>query len=178
MIVRRVLLPSPVSPSRRFGLTVLGILLFLSICTQDASALSFTITDPNRTVLPGSTSLFSGTIMNDTGVDLNASDLFLNFSGFDPGVVSLTQVLGDTDFVIPNATTTPQTPLFQATLGTTAMPGVQYLADVILQDSAGNITAAETVSLQTAVPEPSSVAFVVIGFGAMLAGTRIRRRRI
>jgi len=164
------------------GLTVLAMSLSLNIARADdiTTLLTITITDANRTVLPGSTSLFSGTVMNDTGVDLSASGLFLNFSGFDPSVVSLMQVLGDIDFSIPNGTTTPPTPLFEAMLGSNAAPGQKYLADVDLQDSAGNITEAETISLQTPgapTPEPSSILSLATGFGILMVRAQWRARR-
>jgi len=53
---------------------------------------------------PGDVVTFEGTITNTTGVTLTASDLFLNFSGYDPSVFAFTQLLGVSDFVLPNNT--------------------------------------------------------------------------
>jgi len=49
-----------------------------------AAPLGLDVLNPTRVVAPTSVELYQGTITNDTGGDLMASDLFLNFFGFDP----------------------------------------------------------------------------------------------
>src|SRR5260370_19948933 len=66
-----------------------------------AAAIDLSIVNPIRFGLPGSSNLFEGMITNNTDVALDSTDLFLNFSGFDPLRVTLTQILGTTSFAIP-----------------------------------------------------------------------------
>ena len=84
---------------RRSIIAFLGLALALAL--TPTHALLFSILDPDRPAVPGSTTLFTGTITNDTSVDLSATDLFLDFSGFDASFVSLSQLLGEPDFTIP-----------------------------------------------------------------------------
>ena len=152
-------------------LALLGLVLSLSF--TPARALLFNIDSPDRVVVAASTSLFSGTVTNDTGLDVSATDLFFNFSGFEPSIVSLAQLLGVTDFLIPTGTITPVTDLFDATIALAAVPGTTYFADVQLQDVNGNVSASETVSLKV-VPTPASLALLGAGLVAIVV---TRRRR-
>src|SRR5271166_6041944 len=72
-----------------------------------ADAISF---HPSNTVLDttsGGRVTFDGTVTNNSGGDLNASDFFFNFSGYDPTSVNPNQDLGFPDFLIPIGTTSP-----------------------------------------------------------------------
>ncbi len=66
-----------------------------------AATIDLSIVNPIRFGLPGSSNLFQGMIINNTDLALDSTDLFLNFSGFDPLRVTLTQILGTTSFAIP-----------------------------------------------------------------------------
>jgi hypothetical protein len=77
-----------------------------------AAAIDLSIVNPNRIGAPGSSNLFQGMITNNTAIALNSTDLFLNFSGFDPLRVTLTQILGSTNFTIPIGATSPLVDLF------------------------------------------------------------------
>src|SRR5215831_9865376 len=70
-----------------------------------AEGIDLTIINPNRFGSAGFNAVFQGTITNTSGLGLNSTDLFLNFSGYDSVNVTLTQVLGLTNFLIPNGTT-------------------------------------------------------------------------
>ena len=55
-----------------------------------ADPLTLSIDQPDRLrILHAATVIFTGSITNNTGTDLDvASELFLNFAGFDAGVLS------------------------------------------------------------------------------------------
>jgi len=149
----------------------IGMLAFvLAIATSGLSAapIDFSILTPNQIGFPGDVITFTGTIANNSGVDLDSTDLFLNFSGFDPVNVTLDQLLGLTPFTIPNGTTSPVEDLFTFTLGSSAGPGT-YPADVVLQDAVGDISPTQTVTV-TIVPEPGSLSLMAGGLSALIAG--------
>ena len=149
----------------------IGMLAFvLAIATSGLSAapIDFSILTPNQIGFPGDVITFTGTITNNSGVDLDSTDLFLNFSGFDPVNVTLDQLLGLTPFTIPNGTTSPVEDLFTFTLGSSAGPGT-YPADVVLQDAVGDISPTQTVTV-TIVPEPGSLSLMAGGLSALIAG--------
>ena len=110
-------------------LFVLAVVL-LGSAALNADNLSFNILNPNRFGVAGEVFTFDGTITNNTGIDLNSTDLFLDFSGYDPDNVTLDQLLGLTDFTIPNGSTSQVVDLFTFTLATTAPAGT-YPADVV-----------------------------------------------
>ena len=121
-----------------------------------AAPLTLAITNPDRIGVPGTPETFSGTITNDTGVDLNASDLFLDFAGYDAAHVTLTQLLGVPDFVIPGGSTSSFTDLFVFDLGITAAVPATFFADVVVEDVNNDFSDPVTVSVTT-VPEPGSL---------------------
>ncbi len=140
-----------------------------------ASAIDFTILDPNQIGSPGSSNLFQGTITNDSGAALESTDLFVNFSGFDFTNVTLTQLLGDTSFSIPNGTTSPTVDLFTFDLAGTAAVPATYSAQVGLEDVSGDLSPVYTVSVST-VPEPRFLPFAVLA--ALLLLFLVLRKRM
>jgi hypothetical protein len=96
---------------------------------------------------PGSTAVVSGRITNTIGAGLNASDLFLNFSEFQPTAFSdITQTLGDPDFTLPNNTRSSVVTLFTITTSPDVLPGV-YPVTLTLQDVNNNIGSTVTISI-------------------------------
>ncbi len=132
----------------------------LAVNTALLADLSFTVVDPNRIGSPGDSVTFQGTITNNSGSTLDSTDLFFNFSGFDASNVTLTQILGNTAFSIPNGATTTVTDLFSFDLSPLASPGY-YPADVTIQDINGDVSAIQTVSITT--PEPTSILIGAMG---------------
>jgi hypothetical protein len=124
-----------------------------------ADPLDLDVLDSTRAVPATSIELYQGTITNNTGADVMASDLFFNFFGFDPQFVSLTQLLGAPDFTISNGATSPVVDLFDFTLGPNAPPGL-YSSDVLLEDSVGDTSNIVTVTGQ--VPEPAAGSLLAI----------------
>jgi hypothetical protein len=170
---------SPESPNRQPTLTwrqefsrwVCAVTLAGTSMVCSAAPWTLSIQDPDRIGAPGATLDFWGTITNASGVDFNASDLFLNFAGFDPSVVTLTQVLGAPDLSIPAGTTSGPIDLFQFTLDAAAPGPATYFSDVTLEDPNNNVSDVVTVSVR--VPEPSTWTMVA---AALLAGWVARRR--
>jgi hypothetical protein len=139
-------------------------LLVVLACLKPALAdpLDLVVLNSTRIVAPTSIELYQGTITNNTGAGLMASDLFFNFSGFDPQFVSFMQLLGIPDFTISSGATSPIVDLFDFTLGPNAPPGT-YSADVVLQDFRGNTSNIVTITEQVAVPEPPTQSLLAIG---------------
>jgi hypothetical protein len=136
--------------------------------------LSFTVLEPARTGPGDATYVFSGMVTNAFASSRNASDLFFDFSGFDPAVVSPAQIFGLIDFEIPAGTTTEVMDLFELHLGS-GLVGTTYFADVTLQDVFGFFSAPLTVSV-TIVEEPSTAwLLLAVGIAALVVGARDRR---
>jgi hypothetical protein len=124
-----------------------------------ADSLSLEISNPNQFGSPGGVETFQGTITNNTGLSLNSTDLFLNFSGYDPLQVTLDQLLGSSSFSIPNGATSNVVDLFTFGLASTAAVPATYPAQLVLEDFAGDLSLAQTVTVST-VPEPASVELI------------------
>ena len=135
---------------------LIGALTIWATSPSEGAPLSFNVLVPDQTGAGGATYTFEGAITNATGSDLLATDLFLLFAGFDFAVVSLSQVLGDPDFLIPAGTTSPVVHLFDMTVGANALFDTRYTADVVLQDVFGNFSDVVTVSVRV-VPEGHTV---------------------
>jgi PEP-CTERM motif len=154
---------------RRFALVGLSCVLSFGANLANAFPFTLTIDNPDRIGHLGSTEIFSGKIANDSGGDVLASDLFLDFSGFDPLVVSLSQLLGSPDFTIADGTTSGIVDLFSFDLAPTAVPGPPYLADVFVQDGSNpfNMSNIATISVGL-VPEPATLGLVGIALIAIV----------
>ena len=138
------------------------MLAFLVVIPATAlpAPLTLNVLDPDRVSAPGAIEMFSGTVTNGTGADLLASELFFNFFNiFDPGVLSLTQLLGIPDFAIPNGATTGAIDLFEAALGSNAQAGGFYFADVNLESVNADVSDVVTVTFR--IPEPSTAALLL-----------------
>ena len=141
-----------------------------------ADSISFTPASSALTTTSGGTVTFDGTVTNNSGADLNASDFFLNFFGFDGASVTPNQDLGlGPDFSIPNGTTSASVALFDVLVGAVA-PGSSFPIDVQLEDINGDLGAIETVTVSVPapppVPEPSSLLLFVAGVVGLLAARR------
>jgi hypothetical protein len=115
----------------------------------------------------GGTVTFMGAITNDTGAALSATDLFLNFNGFDPtNLPALSQLLGSPDFSLPDSTTSAVVDLFLVQVAPTAAAG-PYPIDVSVEDVNNNLSNDVTVTVNVTgsviVPETSSVVLAVAG---------------
>lgn len=155
---------------------VLGLLFCFSVA--GAAPLTLTITNPDRIGLPGTSEVFSGAITNNTGGSLNASDLFLDFGGYDVGFVMLIQLLGAPDFVIADGATSSFNDLFRFDLSAAAQVPATFFADVVVQDVNNNFSDVTTVSVST-VPEPGTygLAGLALIAGCLTRAAAAARRR-
>jgi hypothetical protein len=150
-----------------------------------AEIISFQVLDPNLSALPGGTATFTGTVTNDSGVDLSASSFFFVFFGFDPAALSLTQNLGvSTDFPIPTGTTSAPTALFSATLGDVT-EGSVFSAEAELEDIHFDESISQTVTVSagnsvspppSTVPEPATLLTVLLTLAVVALSVRWRCR--
>lgn len=155
---------TPLDPSISAKLlTVLAVGLFISPFAL-ADPISFHIMNPSQTIASGGTAIFEGTVTNDSGGDLNASDFFFNFFNFNP-VLTPNQLLGIPDFAIPNNTTSAVVDLFSVMAGSVSR-GTPLSIDVTLEDINSDLSSTQTVFLKTSggtVPEPAAPILVVTG---------------
>lgn len=144
-----------------------------------AGVISFDLTALSLATTAGDTVSFTGAVTNDSGGDLNASDFFFNFFGFDPSAVTPSQDLGVvTDFLIPNGTSSGLVELFDVQLGSVA-PGSIFPIDVQLEDTNSDLSDVQTVFVSngpvTGIPEPSIL--VMVGIGMIAIGLGHKRKR-
>lgn len=151
-----------------FRLGMLSVLVFSSLalflpvrCLADG--LDVSVTNPSQTASAGQTVVFSGTVTNDTGSDLTATDFFFDFFGYDPEL-DPNQLLGLTDFSIPDGTTTSIVELFSVTLGSPMGSG-SFPVYFVLLDAYADESAVDKVTVVSgnAVPEPSTILLIAIG---------------
>lgn len=154
-----------------FFLLSLFLLTFLPAAMADA--ISVQISDSALTTTSGGTVTFDGTVNNASGSDLNASNFFFNFFGFDPTAVNPTQDLGvATDFLIPNSSTSLDVALFDISLGPAA-PGSTFPVEFQLEDINGDQSGTQTVTVSvlgsTPIPEPPTAVLILASFCAIAA---------
>jgi len=153
----------------------IGTLLLLLILLPNAARadLIVTLSPSSLSASPGDTVTFMGQITNITGVDLNGTDMFLNFSGFDPtALIDVNQVFGTPDFLLLDHHISPLIDLFSLTVAPTTASGTYILA-LSLQDINNNTSStvdAEVIVRGTVpVPEPSSGLMGMIGIASLVA---------
>jgi hypothetical protein len=141
------------------ALRVLAALVFCAAigaatARADGGGISLDIQSSTLTASVDGTVTFTGTITNNSGAPLNASDFFFNFFGFDPALLTPVQDLGvASDFTIANGSTSSITALFDVLLGNAA-PGAKLPFGVDLEDANGDLTG--TIDLQVDVAGSST----------------------
>jgi hypothetical protein len=151
-----------------WGCALFALVLFtaiLAVPAQSQTALTLELTTSSASLSPGGTIVFTGVITNTTGSDLQSTDLFLNFSGFDPNALTLNQILGSTAFDLPNFTFSPTVDLFSVAIAGNAPPGI-YSFTVQLEDVNNDLSNSETVNVNvntSTTPEPGT--FLLFGCG-------------
>jgi len=144
-----------------------------------ADAISFQLSSTSLTTTSGGTATFDGTVTNNSGTDLNASDFFFNFFAFDPASVTPNQGLGVAgDFLIPNGATSSITALFDVVLGTVPAAS-SFPIEGQLEDANGDLSAIQTVTVNTGrmitTPEPATLFMLGAGLLGIL-GIRQRNK--
>jgi len=148
-----------------FGLVAV---LFWPVLSK-ADSLSVTIANSPQNGSVGQTLIFEGKVTNSTGMELSSTDLFFDFFGYDPNL-TINQLLGTPDFLIPNGFQTGVVNLFSVTLGSGVADGALPI-DFVLQDANGNLSSTVQVMIENApvgTPEPTSELLLTIGLGALL----------
>ena len=146
-----------------------------------AGTISFTVSNMELAGSPGGTVTFDGTVTNDSGAALNASDSFFNFFGFDPTSVTPIQDLGITkDFLISNGGTSALVALFDVQFS--ASPSASsFPIQVQLEDINSDLSATQTVTVSLSgahtTPEPSTILLLSVGL-FLLAGLHRARRNL
>lgn len=160
--------------------TLLSIATFVNLGTTQlwADTIIVNVTNSSLQTTPGGRVTFDGRITNTSGTDLNATDFFFNFVGFDPLSVNPAQDLGvATEFLIPDGSTSGVVALFDVTLGAVA-PGsifpMQFQLQDINSDFSSESTVYVTVPGNSSVPEPSGLVLLVTGIFTAYA---VRARR-
>jgi hypothetical protein len=144
-----------------------------------ADSISFQLTSTQLTTTSGGTVTFDGTVTNNSGGNLNATDLFFNFFAFDPVSVTPIQDLGfPTNFLIPTGTTSAVVALFNVSLGTVA-PGSVFPIQVQLEDVNFDLSTTQTATVSvpgvTTTPEPTT--FLLLGTGLAVMFTARPKRK-
>jgi len=163
--------------TRALPLVAFFALMLLTPKAANAETITLTIDPMSLAATPGSTVTFIGRITNLTGGTLNASDMFLNFGGFDPTFTTPVQLLGDPDFVLPDRTISASVNLFTITVAPLTPPGT-YSIELFLQDIDNNFSNAVTVSVivgAAAIPEPTTILLFITGLAS--AGITRHKRR-
>ena len=146
----------------------IGCLVIAAAMQAQASPLTLDIVAPDKHGVAGITYTFAGTITNHTGSSLTESDLFLDFNGYDPLIVSLAQLLGGSPFVLADGATSGLLNLFDFSVDASAVAGTTYFADVGISDAFGDVSD-DTVRVSVQVPEPSSLPLVALALAGALA---------
>jgi hypothetical protein len=106
--------------------------------------------------------------------------LFFNFYGFDPESISVSQLLGATDFTILNGTASAITDLFSVTIGGGVPLGKIFPITFNLEDLNSDVSTQITVSVNSGhggtVPEPGSLILFATGTSCLVSIVRRSRR--
>lgn len=141
------------------------IIAILSGCfySISANALLLNLDQVLKEGQAGTTVIFTGSITNDTGQILDTSaDLFMDFSGYDPGVLDPTDLVNLSNIILNPGDTSPSINLFSFGIDPTAPPGL-YDGQVSIQDviDLGDASGIYNVQVRV-IPEPATV-FLMVG---------------
>lgn len=165
------------SPAQKIKPVTLILALLTSVFAGNAEALSLNVSPSLLNGIPGSSVNFAGSIGNDSFYDLNtASDLFLNFSQYDPGILNPTDLLSLSSIPLNVGSTSSVFDLFNVGLAPSALPGI-YDIQVSIQDVYGNdfTDFSQVYDFQIRViPEPATY-WLIFG-GAALLSRKFRQK--
>jgi hypothetical protein len=122
-----------------FSALLLAAVLVGSPFSRAVAQLNFSVDQLSSSGAPGSVLDFTGVITNQTGASLTSTDLFLNFFNFEPSGLTPIQILGSTDFTLPNNTFSTTTDHFSVAISPGTFAGLQPLS-VQIGDANGNLS--------------------------------------
>jgi len=167
--------------SIRYVVVSLFCLVVAAFQRPAAAQLSLTVDQLAPSITAGDTFDFTGVITNQTGGPLASTDLFFNFYNFDPSTLDPEQVLGTTNFSLPNNTFSTDTLLFTVTVAPGSVAATQPLA-LTLEDVNGDVSNEADLSIDvksattTNVTEPGPLVLLTAGLLIMLIAHARRRQ--
>jgi hypothetical protein len=167
--------------SIRYAMVGLFYLVATGFQNQAAAQLSLSIDQLTPSITAGNTLDFTGVITNQTGGPLASTDMFFSFFNFDPATLNPEQVLGTTNFSLPNNTFSTDTLLFSVAVAPGASTATEPLA-VTLEDVNGDVSNEVDLSINvksttsTSVPEPPPLSLFVAGL-LVVSIAHARRRK-
>jgi hypothetical protein len=156
-----------------------GLWLAASTVCAGNPLISFDLTQPQFTATGNGTFTFTGTVTNDSGMTLNASDFFFNFSGFNATAVDPAQDLGVvSEFALANGGTSATVSLFDVTF---TKPGAAQMFPILVQleDINNDLSAAQTVTIAfrgTTAGAPETPTLLLFSSAMIALGLRARWR--
>jgi hypothetical protein len=161
------------------SLLLFGV-LHVGIPAVRADGISVQLTNTSHTLGAGSSVSFTGTVTNNSGSDLNASDFFFNFGSFDQNFITPTQSLGTVDFLIPNNSTSSVMDLFSIALASGTPPGqtlpFQFSVLDVFGDQSIEYTGAVQSSGIVATPEPMGFELLLFGLLFLICSKYVSRK--
>jgi hypothetical protein len=152
----------------------------IALCTVGVSAhaavIDFSLDSSTLTGTADGTVVFSGEITNNSGMTLNASDFFFNFTGYDGASLTPSQDLAVTtaDFAIPNGVTTTSLDLFSVLVAPSPSSSSLTL-QVQLEDSLNDLSGLKSAMIDVpTIPLSDSARYLAMGL--LLCGFLAWRR--
>jgi hypothetical protein len=149
-----------------------------------ASTLDISFLAAVQTGSPGGTLTFTGTVANNSGLDLFVNEASINLTGFDPGDSDLTDFGLNFTGPLSNGSSIGPADLFTVAIPD-PFPTGSYTGEITIQggiDDTGDLdlgTASFELDVSGATtssaPEPGSPMLVMTGLVLMLAGRKGRR---
>jgi hypothetical protein len=128
-----------------------------------ADEVSVAITAPSQTATPGETVVFAGTVSNFLEESLSSAGVAFTFPSHSSDL-TVTQLLGPTDFLIGAGDTSAVVNLFSVTLDSTIAAGTypvdfSYIATGVDDEARGGMSSVTV----TVTPEPSTIWLMATG---------------
>lgn len=164
---------------------VIASTIFLFAVSSPSQAIELEIIPTNTaaTINPGELFVVKGKVRNTTGADLSTTDIFFNFSGYDPDFIQIDQLLGLDEFSLLDRTLSTEIDLFSIlAIGQPASLDpffIEFFAidinGVVSSDSVFNVTINRDDN-PVDIPEPATSALLVMGSIMMFLCAQMRRR--